>query len=253
MPGASDMTGKAAIVTGAASGLGRASAMALGRAGADLWLADIDGAGLAETAQALRPLGVRAEICVADLAQRSACFQAVAGAVAAFGRLDALCNVAGVVFLGHTPEMPEAQFEKIMAVNLKAPFHLIQAAIPHLLETDGAVVNVASSAGIVGQAYSAAYCASKAGLAHMTRSLAMEYMGKPIRFNAVAPGGMATNLVAGIQMPEGADLSLIARYSGIRGMVEVEDVADMVAFLASPAARSFHGDCIAIDKGITAG
>jgi NAD(P)-dependent dehydrogenase (short-subunit alcohol dehydrogenase family) len=249
----SDMAGKVAIVTGAASGLGRATAMALGRAGAALWLVDVNAAGLEETARNAAELGVDARPFAADLTDPAMCRTVVSSAVEAFGRLDALCNVAGVLYLGHTPDMPADKFERLLAVNLKAPFYLMQAAIPHLLETDGAVVNVTSTASFVGQAYSSAYCASKAGLTHMTKTLAMEYMHKPIRFNAVAPGGMETNLVADIAFPEGASLDLVQRYSGIRGLIEVDDVADVVAFLASPAARAFHGDCITIDKGITAG
>jgi NAD(P)-dependent dehydrogenase (short-subunit alcohol dehydrogenase family) len=115
------------------------------------------------------------------------------------------------------------------------------------------VVNVTSSAAFVGEAYAAAYCATKAGLTHMTKALAMEYVHKPIRFNAVAPGGMATNIGNTIRMPEGADLSLVKRYSGMRGLVEVDDVADMIAFLASDAGRGYHGACINIDRGVTAG
>jgi NAD(P)-dependent dehydrogenase (short-subunit alcohol dehydrogenase family) len=161
--------------------------------------------------------------------------------------------VAGVIFFAHAADMAEADFEKTMAVNLAAPFYLTQAAIPHLLETDGAVVNVTSSAAFIGEAYAAAYCATKAGLTHMTKALAMEYAHKPIRFNAVAPGGMMTNIATGMKMPQDLDRSLIGRFTGLRGLVEVDDVADMVAFLASPAADGYHGACINIDKGITAG
>ena len=253
MPTASDMKGKAALVTGAASGLGRATALKLAAAGADVCLVDVNPAGLEETAAAVRDRGVRAEVFVADLSRAEACRQAVAKAVEAFGRLDALCNVAGVIFFAHAAEMAEADFEKTMAVNLAAPFYLTQAAIPHLLEANGAVVNVTSSAAFIGEAYAAAYCATKAGLTHMTKALAMEYAHKPIRFNAVAPGGMMTNIATGMKMPQDLDRSLIARFSGLRGLVEVDDVADMVAFLASPAAAGYHGACINIDKGITAG
>src|SRR3546814_19005025 len=101
----------------------------------------------------------------------------------------------------------------------------------------GAVVNVTSSAAFVGEAYAVAYCATKAGLTHMTKALAMEYVNRPIRFNAVAPGGMHTNIAANLKMPEGVDYALIKRYSGMRGLVEVEDVADMIVLLASDAGR----------------
>ena len=140
-----------------------------------------------------------------------------------------------------------------MAVNLNAPWFLSQAGIPHLLETGGAIVNCASSAAMLGEAYAAAYCASKAGLVNMTKSLAMEYARKPIRINAVAPGGMITNISDGMTFPSEAEMDLIARYSGLRGQVEVDDVADLIVMLASPAGRSYHGACISIDAGITAG
>jgi NAD(P)-dependent dehydrogenase (short-subunit alcohol dehydrogenase family) len=253
MPTVSEMKGKAALVTGAASGLGRATALVLGRAGADVCLVDVNAAGLEETAWSLGKVGARAHAYAADLSLAANCRTAVDQAVEAFGRLDALCNVAGVIFLTQTTEMPTADWDRTLAVNLSAPFHLIQAAIPHLLAAEGAVVNVTSSAAFVGEAYAAAYCATKAGLNQMTKALAMEYVHQPIRFNAVAPGGMATNITSNFKSMEGLDLALIARFSGLRGMVEVEDVAELVAFLASPAASAYHGACISIDKGITAG
>ncbi len=253
MPTASNMQGKVALVTGAASGLGRATALALGRAGAEVCIVDLNAAGLEETADQLRALGVRSLIHATDLSEADHCPATVAAAVAAFGRLDALCNVAGIIVMCNAHEMRPADWQRTLAVNLSAPFYLIQAAIPHLLKARGSVVNVTSSAAFVGEAYAAAYCAAKAGLNNLTKALAMEYVHKPIRFNAVAPGGMATNIGTTLKMPQDVDYALIRRYSGLRGMVEVDDVADMVAFLASDAGRSYHGACISIDRGITAG
>lgn len=249
----SDMKGKAALVTGAASGLGKGTALALARAGADVCIVDMNASGLEEAAGAVRALGARAHVHQTDLSKAENCRAAVAAAVHAFGRLDALCNVAGIIVFTNAHEMAQADWEKTIAVNLSAPFYLIQAAIPHLLEANGAAVNVASSGGIVGEAYLGAYCASKAGLMHLTKALAMEYMHKPIRFNAVAPGGMITNIAANIKMPADVNYDLIKRFSGLRGVVEVDDVAELIAFLASDAARGYHGACISIDKGITAG
>jgi NAD(P)-dependent dehydrogenase (short-subunit alcohol dehydrogenase family) len=250
---ASNMSGKAALVTGAASGLGRATAIKLAQAGADVCIVDLNQAGLEATALQLRALNVHALVHAADLSSRDNCVAAIAAAIERFGRLDALCNVAGIIVMCNAHEMRAVDFEKTLAVNLSAPFYLIQAAIPHLLKNHGAVVNVTSSAAFIGEAYAVAYCATKAGLNNMTRALAMEYVNQPIRFNAVAPGGMATNIANDIRMPEGVDYSLIKRYSGLRGLVEVDDVADMVAFLASDAARAYHGACVSIDKGISAG
>ena len=161
--------------------------------------------------------------------------------------------MAGVIHLANTPEMPRAQWDRTMAINLTAPFLLAQAAIPHLLETEGAVVNVTSCAAFQGQAYTAAYCASKAGLEALTKAMAMEYIRRPIRINSVAPGGMMTNIAAGFAPPPGADIDLIRRFSPLRGLVEVEDAAEQVCMLAGPRGRGFHGACIRIDAGITAG
>lgn len=250
---ASDMTGDAALVTGAASGLGRATASALARAGANVCIVDVDAAGLEETAEQIRAIGRTVLIHATDLSGAANCEAAVAAALAFFGRLDALCNVAGLIVFANSTEMAVTDWDRTLAVNLSAPFHLSKAAIPPLLERDGAIVNVTSSAAFVGEAYAAAYCASKAGLNAMTKAMAMEYMHKPIRINAVAPGGMMTNIAKNLRMPEGADYALIKRFSGLRGLVEVDDVAEMVAYLASDAGRGFHGACVSMDRGVTAG
>ncbi len=245
------MTGKAALVTGAASGLGRATAIRLAEAGASLCLVDVNAERLAETAALLGD----AQVLVhdANLADPDACSGAVAAAMSRFGRLDALCNIAGIIRMAHSHEMPRDHYLQTIAINLNAPWFLSTAAIPHLLENNGAIVNCCSSAAFIGEAYAAAYCASKAGLMNMTKAMAMEYSRKPIRINAVAPGGMITNISDGMTFPAEAEMDLVARYSGLRGQVEVDDVAELIAMLASPAGRGYHGACISIDAGITAG
>jgi len=248
-----DMRGKVALVTGAASGLGRATALKFAESGANVCIIDVNAEALEETANQLGEQGVEVLAQAVDLSRQDNCAAVVAAAVDRFGRLDALCNIAGIIVMCNAHEMPAAQWEKTLAVNLSAPFYLMQAAIPHLLETDGAVVNVTSSAAFIGEAYAGAYCASKAALTHLTKALAMEYMHQPIRFNAVAPGGMATNIANNLSMPEGVNYDLMKRYTGLRGLVEVADVADMVVMLASDAGHGYHGACINIDRGITAG
>lgn len=248
-----DMKGKAALVTGAASGLGRATALKLAEAGANLCIIDLNGEGLRETEELLAGAGVKILVHVADLSDADACAPAVEAAIQAFGRLDALCNIAGIIKFTHSHEMPREDWDRTIAINLTAPFLLSQAAIPHLLESEGAIVNCSSTAAFVGEAYAAAYCASKAGILQMTKAMAMEYVRKPIRINAVAPGGMMTNIAANMTMPEDPEYDLIQRFSGLRGLVEVDDVADQVCLLASDAGRGFHGACVTIDAGITAG
>ena len=246
-----NMMGEAALVTGAASGLGRAVALKLAAKGANLCLVDLNAEGLAETAAMMD--GGKVLVHSADLSDPNACAPIVPATVDAFGRLDALCNIAGIIQFHNSHTMPRAAWDMTIAINLTAPFLLSQAAIPHLLESEGAIVNCVSTAAFVGEAYAAAYCASKAGLLQMTKAMAMEYVRKPIRINAVAPGGMMTNIAANMSMPENAEYDLIQRFSGLRGLVEVDDVADQIALLASPAGRGFHGACVTIDAGITAG
>ncbi len=253
MISASDMTGKTAFITGAAGGLGRATALKLAGAGARLFLVDINGDQLAQTANELKAIGADVRLEAADLGEGRRCSELIDSAVQEFGRLDALCNVAAVFIPKHTTAMSDDEFDKTLAVNLAAPFKLCRAAIPHLLKTEGAIVNVTSCAAFMGQAYLAAYSATKAGLTHMTKSLAMEYMHQPIRINAVAPGGMMTALAAGLMQLQDPDPSLLQRIQPLRGVVEIDDVADMVAYLATDAASAYHGACINIDNGITAG
>jgi len=248
-----ELQNKTAIVTGAASGLGKATANAVAQAGANLCIADIDPTGLAETAAMVRGHGRQCVEIVGDLSDPNRCAELVGKTVDTFDRLDALCNVAGLIQFVNSHEMSDADWHRTMGVNLNAAFFVSRAAIPHLLKQDGAIVNVASTAAFIGEAYAAAYCASKAGMVAMTKAMAMEYMHQPIRINAIAPGGMATNIGANLRTPEGANIELIKRFSGMRGLVEVDDVANMIVHLASDAGRAFHGSCVTMDRGITAG
>ncbi|GAB3113161.1 SDR family oxidoreductase [Aestuariicella hydrocarbonica] len=244
---------KVALVTGAASGVGLAVARQLAETGFDLCLVDVDANGLEQAEKQVVELGAKALVQVVDLAVPDACTTVVSATVKAFARLDALCNVAAVMLPGHSTEVSVTAFQTTLAVNLSAPFFLAQAAIPHLLEVDGAIVNVASAVGVTAQAYNAAYCASKAGLIHMTKSLAMEYISQSIRINAVAPGGMMTPLAMNMAALQGADPKIMGRTTPLRGLVEVKDVAEMVVLLATDAGRGYHGACVVIDKGMCAG
>jgi NAD(P)-dependent dehydrogenase (short-subunit alcohol dehydrogenase family) len=250
---ASDMTGKVAIVTGAGGGIGQETAIALARAGGDVAIVDVKADGLAQTANAIAALGRNAMVQVADLSDANECHAVVAATMQQLGQLDALCNVAGILKLSHSHEMTVADWNQVLAVNLSAPFFLSQAALPHLIESNGAIVNVSSLAAHIATAYQAAYCASKAALSHMTKAMAMEYMHTGVRINAISPGGLATPIGASFVPPDGADMSLLSRLKPKRGLVEVVDLANMIAFLASPAASAFHGADIHMDKGITAG
>jgi len=241
--------GRVALVTGAASGIGRAITTRLAEEGSSVLAVDIDAEGLEKTR---RDAGT--EVIVphqADLGDADACAAAVAACEERFGRLDVLGNVAGIYISSHTPEMSRDQYRRIMAINLDAYFYLAQAAIPRLLESGGNIVNIASNAGIQGVPYSAAYCMSKGGVIQLTRSLAVEYLKTPLRVNAIAPAGTNTNLALSTTFPEGIDADLARRMMGLRGMTEPEEVAAVFAFLASGEARSVTGAVYTVDHGLT--
>jgi NAD(P)-dependent dehydrogenase (short-subunit alcohol dehydrogenase family) len=246
-------TGKVALVTGASSGLGAATALRLAAEGAQVFgiARNIDG--LRNTEQrAQNTEGILTTMSI-DVSQPLQCAQAVRACVAHYGRLDALINVAGRHDFRHTPSVTEQQWLHDLAVNLNGPFFLAQAAIPHLLEAHGNIVNVASIAGLQGQPYSAAYCSAKHGLLGLTKALAMEYMKTPLRVNAIVPGGMDTPQVTNIQIPPDADFDLIMRTGAPRGLMHVDDVAALIAFLASDEAKAVHGSIQVIDNGKTVG
>ena len=244
--------GKVAIVTGAASGMGRATALRFCAEGASVYGLDVNAQGLAELERELKESGGTLQTGVVDITDRDQCFAAVASAADAFSRIDVLVNVAGIVRFANSHEMPAADWNLVLAVNLSGAFYMCQAAIPHLLESEGNIVNVASNAGMMGQAYTSAYVASKHGLIGMSKSLAMEYMKKKIRVNVVAPGGTDTAMNRDIEFPEGADPKLIRRYMGMRGFSEPSEIAAAIAFVASDEARSIHGAVLSVDNGMMA-
>jgi NAD(P)-dependent dehydrogenase (short-subunit alcohol dehydrogenase family) len=244
--------GKVALLTGAASGIGRATARLFAAEGARIYGADIDEAGLGETAREICAAGGAMECGRFDLTRPADCRGAVAAARSAFGQLDVLGNIAGMSQFHLFEEMPEDDWHRLIALNLSAVAFTSQAAIPHLLETSGNIVNVASVAGLIGQAYTVAYCAAKGGVIQLTRALAAEYAKTPLRINAVAPGGVKTPLNEKIAFPEEMDWKLAKRYVGHRGMAEAEEIAEAIAYLASDQARFVHGTIFSIDGGVSA-
>jgi meso-butanediol dehydrogenase / (S,S)-butanediol dehydrogenase / diacetyl reductase len=242
------------LVTGAASGIGRATALRLAREGARIFAADRDEAKLAETVESVRKSGGEAEAHGLDVSDPAACRAAVAAAVARYGRLDVLANVAGVMYWGHLTDVSEADWARTLGVNLSGVFFLCQAAVPHLLETKGVIVNVASAAAIKGQAYTAPYCVSKAGVVSLTKCLAVEYAKRGLRAVAICPGGVNTPLNADLKLPDGADKALFARLMPLAfPIAEPEEIAAAVAYLASSEARFVNGAVFSIDGGQTAG
>jgi NAD(P)-dependent dehydrogenase (short-subunit alcohol dehydrogenase family) len=243
------LDGKVALVTGASSGLGAAVARLFAARGAKVFGVARDADRMATVFEDVSG-GAYASV---DISDSQACRDAVAQCVEKFGRLDALINVAGFHQMRHTVSMTDEDWDKDLAVNLNGPFFLCRAALPHLLEAGGNIVNVASIAGIEGEVYSAGYCAAKHGLVGLTRALAIEFTSERLRVNAVCPGGMLTPQTTEFAAPEDADWNLIMRIAAPRGMMDVADVAKTIAFLASDDAAAVHGAVYIVDAGKTAG
>ena len=249
--------GKAALVTGAASGIGRASAHRLASEGAALAVADINLEGLEEAAQAIRDAyGMPVTAIHFDAAQPAHCRDMVDRAVAGLGRLDVLLNIAGIFDWHHTTEFPEETWDRIIGIDLSSLFHISKRALPHLVETKGNIVNASSTAGLKGQAYCAAYCAAKHGVVGLTKALAIEYGEAGVRVNAVCPGGIQTALSDKVAWHETYNPQLMMLLnSKMNGgaMAAPEEVAAMFAYLASDEAGYLTGGTYAIDGGQLAG
>jgi NAD(P)-dependent dehydrogenase (short-subunit alcohol dehydrogenase family) len=241
--------GRAVLVTGAASGIGRATAEIFAREGARVACADIGEEQLADTVAGIQKRGGQAVAIGANIADSKAANQAVERCVKEFGSLDVLANVAGILKLEHAHRLTDEDWNRVLGVNLSGTFFMSRAAIPHLLEGRGAIVNVASLAGLKGQAYGAAYCASKAGVVGLTRVMAVEYAKQGLRVNCVCPGGVETPLIAGFAPPDGFDAELMNRLSLVPGLTAATEIAETIAYLASSAARSINGVALPIDFG----
>jgi meso-butanediol dehydrogenase/(S,S)-butanediol dehydrogenase/diacetyl reductase len=245
-------SGKSIIVTGAASGMGRASARRFAQEGADVCCADLNGEGAAETANAINEAGGSARHSAFDVTDAQQCRDLVAATVEAFGGLDVLANIAGLGGTAPVAEESEDHWHLVMNVNINGPFFLSQAALPHLLERKGNIVNISSTAGLMGQAYMAAYCASKHALVGLTRCMAVEFGRQGLRVNAICPGGTKTAFLDGFQLPEGADMDLLMRASLLPEYAEPEDIASSVCFVASDEAKFINGALLSVDGGVVA-
>lgn len=245
-----EFSGKRVLVTGAASGIGRATAIRFAAAGAEVTIGDRNAEGLAETASlmASRPV-----VQVFDATDFGSCRTLVD--VAARRGLDVLCNISGILKWGPSEDFSIDDFELLMKVNATSVFLLCQAALPHLVRSRGNIVNTASTAALQGIAYTIAYSASKHAVAAITKGLAIEYGAKGVRVNAICPGHVNTPMTQ-TPPPEGdVDWALVMRNAPKleNGACDPEDIAEMFAFLASDRARKVTGALFTVDGGQLAG
>ncbi|MGA2521748.1 MAG: SDR family NAD(P)-dependent oxidoreductase [Acidimicrobiales bacterium] len=244
------LSGRGALVTGAGGSIGRAIAVALARQGAVLTCMDTDGDAATATASALVALGASASAVAGDVTDEGACRLAVARATELAGALHVVVNAAGDGAMGRSEAVPAERWRRVVDVNLTGTFLVCREAIPALVATGGSIVNIASSGGLKPTAYNAAYCASKAGVVMLTKTLAVELSDRGVRANCVCPGSVDTAFLRRFVPPEDANMTLLARNVSLLGRpVTVEEVADAVVYLASDAAAMVTGTVLSIDGG----
>jgi NAD(P)-dependent dehydrogenase (short-subunit alcohol dehydrogenase family) len=230
------------VVTGAASGIGFATAELFRDAGDIVFGLDI---------QPTTPEGVTYVECnVGDRAS----IDAAIDVCAQFGRIDVLANVAGIVQFGRFEQITEAEWDRVHTVDLKGPFMMMQAAMPHLKACGGNIVNVSSVAGRVPQPYATAYAAAKGGLTQLTKSLALELSPDGIRVNAVCPGTVDTPIVSHVAsiFPDDLDPRVMDRLMMMLPgkAIAPAEIGSSIVYLASPAARMITGAVLAFDGGM---
>lgn len=243
--------GKIAVVTGAASGIGKATATRLAAEGATVIASDIS-TSVDDVAAEINEAGGTAVALLADVSQRAGAEAPIDLALDRFGQLDVVCNVAGVLAASHSDQTTDEEWERVIAVNLTGVFYTTRRALPALVESKGAIVMASSTSALSGHPWMTAYSASKGGVLAMTRTLAMEYARRGVRVNAVAPGGITTPMVGELQLPDDVDFSLFDRISPLDEFRGPETVASAILFLAAPEAAHINGEVLRVDGGTLA-
>jgi 3-oxoacyl-[acyl-carrier protein] reductase len=237
-----------ALVTGASRGIGRAIAERLAKDGAHIAAVATQAERCAETLSVCRGFGVRAEAFGVDVANHAGVTQLVTEVQAKLGGLDILVNNAGITRDQLLLRMSEADFDAVIAVNLKGAWNFIKTASRPLMKVSGRIINIASVVGITGNAGQANYAAAKAGLIGLTRSVAKELAGRGVCVNAVAPGFIATDMTSGL---EGKAAEGLLGSIPLGRVGEADEIARAVAFLAGPGGAYITGQTLVVDGGLS--
>jgi NAD(P)-dependent dehydrogenase (short-subunit alcohol dehydrogenase family) len=247
---------KTAVVTGAASGIGRAAALELARDGYGVALVDIDGSGMEQTLRSIESAAGIAKAFRADVCDPHQLGVTVREVLASMGSPDLLVNVAGIAIAATVLDTSDQDWNRVIGTNLTGPFLLTRAILPLMLDAgSGVIVNVASVAGVVGIEARAAYCASKAGLIGLTRAVAVDYASHGVRCVAVCPGTVETEWIDRIVAADGDPAATRERMAARQldgRMGTPEEIAATIAFIASDKGRFFNGASVIVDGGMTA-
>lgn len=243
---------KVAVVTGAGRGIGRAIAGQFGREGAHVICCDLDPAAAQAAADAIGAAGGSAVAIAADVADRASVAALAEQALAAFGRVDVVCNNAGILDdFAPLGETSDALWDRVIAVNLTGPFTVSRAFLPHMLERgSGTFVNIASMAGLVAQAGGTAYTVSKHGVIGLTRQVSADYGQRGIRANAICPGSIDTELSREF-LKDAPEVQQIVDSVPAGRMGRPEEIAELATYLASESSAFIHGAAMVIDGGWT--
>jgi len=255
------MSRRTVMVAGGAGGMGIATALRFAASGDRIVVADLEGVRLDEAKGRIAAAGAEVLGVGFDIRSVAACREAVEAAVAWGGGVDVLVNAAGVWLEGPSVQVSEQDWDRVLDINLKGAFFLTTAATPHLIASRGAIVNVASDAGLVGNNGAAVYCASKGGLVLLSKALALELAPHGVRVNAVCPADVATPMIEyqattyGGGDPEGYKRRLLAHYpqGDNARFIKAEEVAEFIHFLCQPGSAPLTGAALPIDFGVTAG
>ena len=243
-----DLTGQTAVVTGAGGGIGEVIAKRLAGQGANLVINDVVAAGAERVAAEIRDMGVEAIVTMGSVINADDVDAMVAATMAAFDRLDILINNAGITRDGPMIRMTEEQWDLVLDINLKGAFFCTKVAVRPMMKAEyGRIVNIASVVGVGGNKFQANYSASKGGLIALTKTTAQEFASRSVTCNAVAPGFIETQMTHAL--PEEVRQGWLTRVPLARPGT-AEDVANVVAFLASPEAGYVTGQCLNIDGGL---
>jgi NAD(P)-dependent dehydrogenase (short-subunit alcohol dehydrogenase family) len=214
---------------------------------------DLDEGAAKDTAAQIESDGHTARAYACDVGDWASVEPTVAKVANDLGRPQVLVNCAGVGKFVRSEEETAENWARIIGVNLTGTFLMCRAVLPHMLGGGGVIVNTASNAGLMGQPFSAAYCASKGGVVNLTRALGIEYRARGVRVNAIAPGGMNTPMIQTFGFPEGATAQDFASITSPLGYAEPEEQAGLIAFIASDEGRYMVGQIVSMDGGITCG